>query len=197
MTVSSCRSQAASAASPLGSAGPSGVPASNKCVVILIRNKRLPELDKDTHVVILVRNKRLPQLDKDTHVVILVRNLDATRTTAGAATPVHLGDPDALVEVRQLGQDVGVVATGARAVDVSHVRIPVITWAPECGGRRWGFKGTRLAESERGVWFSWKRYTVSVHPISIESTSAFFFSGGGKRFCKPRILILRGDPGTK
>ena len=51
-----------------------------------------------------------------------------------------------------------------------------------------GSKGTKLAESERGVWFSWKRYGMCT-PHSIEGASSFF-SGGGKRFC-PQILEPR------
>ena len=51
-----------------------------------------------------------------------------------------------------------------------------------------GFKRYEIDESERGVWFSWKkvRYTPSAHPISIERTSSFF-SGGGKPILPPQF----------
>ena len=51
-------------------------------------------------------------------------------------------------------------------------------------GQKMGSKGTELAESERGAWLSWKRYAVSVLPVSIESASSCF-SGGGKPMLPP------------
>ena len=51
-------------------------------------------------------------------------------------------------------------------------------------GQKMGSKGSRLAESERGVPGSGWKFTVSAHPISKESTSSFF-SGGGNPFLLP------------
>ena len=62
------------------------------------------------------------------------------------------------------------------------------TWAPEFWGQKMGSEGSRLAESEQGVWFWLKRYSTA-HPI-LKKERAHSFPGGGKRFC-PQILEPR------
>ena len=66
------------------------------------------------------------------------------------------------------------------ALDLSGA---VGTWAPEFGGRTWVPK-VRSWPSQNGVFVSRGKGKVSVHPVSMESTSSFF-SGGGKPILHP------------
>ena len=52
-----------------------------------------------------------------------------------------------------------------------------------------GSNGTKLAESERGVWFSWKRNGICT-PHFIRKNKLILFPGAENRFC-PRILEPR------
>ena len=64
-------------------------------------------------------------------------------------------------------------------------------WAPEFGGRKWVLR-VRDWPSQNGVLSSRGKGTVSVHPVSKESTSSFF-SGGGKRILPPNSGVQAQD----
>ena len=82
---------------------------------------------------------------------------------------------------------------GAHAMQVGRVVVrEEINLGSRIRGQKMGSKGTKFAESERGVWFSWKRHGICTPRFNtVESTSSLF-SGGGKRFC-PQIL----EPGNQ
>ena len=53
-------------------------------------------------------------------------------------------------------------------------------------GQKMGSKGTKLNESEQGVWFSWKRNGIcTVHTPFHKKEQARSFSGGGKPILPP------------
>ena len=66
-----------------------------------------------------------------------------------------------------------------------------LPWAPEFWGQKMGSEGSRLAESQNGVFGSRGKGTVSAHPVSIERTSSFF-SGGGKPNLPPNSDLSPG-----
>ena len=71
---------------------------------------------------------------------------------------------------------------------------PGQTWAPELGGRRW-VPTVRHWPSQNLVFGSRGKGTESVHPVSTESTSAFFFQGR-KTDSAPKFWSPGSNPGV-
>ena len=61
-------------------------------------------------------------------------------------------------------------------------------WAPECLGQKMGSEGARLAESERGVWFWWKRYGICTPRFNRKNELVLF---------RALILILPPNSGAQ